>query len=235
MPGEWEPETDNWVTWARTPGFDAYWYFRDAFFDDVLPPPGVGTLEIGCGEGRVARDLVARGHRVVALDSAAGLVRHARGLDESNRYVVADAGRLPVAGESVDVVVAYNVLQVVPDMAATVNECARVLRAGGHLCCCIAHPVTDLGSWSDETDPPRLTIRDAYYESARVEDTVEREGMSVTLRGWTHSLEDYTIALHDAGFAIEVIREPKPTPNARYRRWTQLPLFMNVRAVRARA
>jgi len=115
-----------------------------------------------------------------------------------------------------------------------VKECARVLRAGGHLCCCIAHPVTDLGSWSDETDPPRLTIRDAYYESARVEDTVEREGMSVTLRGWTHSLEDYTIALHDAGFAIEVILEPKPTPNTRYRRWTQLPLFMNFRAVRAR-
>jgi len=235
VPGEWEAETDNWVTWARTPGFDAYWYFRDAFFDDIVPPPGARTLEIGCGEGRVSRDLVERGHHVVALDTAVGLVGHAREADAETRYLVAESDSIPLPSATVDLVVAYNVLQVVPDMAATVEECARVLRAGGHLCCCIAHPVTDLGTWSDETDPPRLTIRDAYYSSVRVEDTVEREGMSVTLRGWTHSLEDYTIALHDAGFTVEIIREPKPTPDTRYRRWTQLPLFMNVRAVRTRA
>jgi ubiquinone/menaquinone biosynthesis C-methylase UbiE len=229
---EWEPETDNWVQWARTPGFDAYWYFRDAFFADILPPPGARTLEIGCGEGRVARDLVAHGHRVIALDSAVGLVRHARDADREARYLVAGADHLAVPDACVDVVVAYNVLQVVPDMVATVAECARVLRPGGQLCCCIAHPVTDLGAWIDDSDPPQLTIRQPYFVSTRVEDTVEREGMSMTFRGWTHTLEDYSVALHDAGFAIEVIREPKPTPDTRYRRWSEVPLFMNLRAIK---
>ena len=232
MPAEWEAETDNWVTWARTPGFDAYWYFRDAFFEDILPPPGARTLEIGCGEGRVSRDLVERGHHVFALDTAVGLVRHAREADASSRYLVAESDCTPLSSASVDLVVAYNVLQVVPDMTATVAECARVLRSGGHLCCVLAHPVTDLCEWTDD-DPPRLMIRNAYFTSERVEETVEREGMTMTFRGWTHSLEDYAIALHDAGFAIELIREPKPAPDTRYRRWTQLPLFMNIRAVRA--
>lgn len=233
MPAEWEAETENWVTWARTPGFDAYWYFRDGFFDDVLPPPGARTLEIGCGEGRVSRDLVARGHSVIALDSAVGLVRHARDADDATRYVVANADAVPLPNASVDLVVTYNVLQVVPDLAATVAECARVLRPGGHLCCCLAHPVTDLGAWSDANDPPRLTIRDRYFASVRVEDTVERDGLTVTLRGWTHSLEDYSVALEDAGFAIERIREPRPSPDTRYRRWSHLPLFMNIRAVKS--
>ena len=230
MPAEWEAETENWVTWARTPGFDAYWYFRDAFFDDILPAPGQCTLDLGCGEGRVARDLIERGHHVVALDTAKGLVRHALEADTHGRYVVAESDCVPLPSASVDLVVAYNVLQVVPDMTATVAECARVLRPGGHLCCCIAHPVTDLGTWSDD-HPPRLTIRSSYFENARVEDTIEREGLRVTVRGWTHWLEEYSIALEDAGFVIERIREPKPAPDPRYRRWKHLPLFMNVRAV----
>ena len=229
MPAEWDPEVDNWVTWARTPGFDAYWYFRDAFFDDVLPPPGRLTLEVGCGEGRVARDLAARGHRVVALDDAVGLVTHARHADAESHYLAAAAARLPLPDGSVDIVVAYNVLQVVPDMAATVAECARALRPKGHLCFCVVHPVTDMGRWSDDRE---FSVRNDYFSSARVEDTVEVDGLHMTFRGWTHSLEDYSIALHNAGLVIEIIREPKPAPDHRYRRWSNLPMFMNVRAVK---
>jgi SAM-dependent methyltransferase len=72
----WEDQAENWLAWARTPGHDAYWYYRDALFP-LLPPPGRRTLEIGCGEGRVVRDLVARGHRVVGVDSSPTLLRHA--------------------------------------------------------------------------------------------------------------------------------------------------------------
>jgi SAM-dependent methyltransferase len=230
--GEWDQETENWLRWARTPGFDAYWYSRDAFFDSVLPPRGRRTLEVGCGEGRVGRDLAERGHTVTALDSAGRLVRHAREADAASFYLVAEGGRLPIRSGCFDLVVAYNSLQVVADMRGTVWECARVLRHGGHLCFCVAHPVTDMGHWVEDTDPPRFTLRSRYFESTRVEDTVERDGLRMTFRGWTYTLEDYALALNDAGFAIEVIREPKPTSASRYERWSELPLFMNVRAVK---
>src|SRR5438093_2846440 len=95
--GEWEPDAEDWVRWARTPGHDAYWYYRDVFFDTLLPDAGRRTLEVGCGEGRVARDLVARGHHVIALDSSATLVHHARDADAVGQYGVADSAALPFA------------------------------------------------------------------------------------------------------------------------------------------
>jgi SAM-dependent methyltransferase len=231
VPGEWEGETENWLRWARTPGFDAYWYFRDAFFDDVLPPPTRRTLEIGCGEGRVARDLAERGHEVTAVDSAAGLIRHARDADNRGDYLVAEGALLPLRDACFGVVVAYNALQVVDDMRGTVAECARVLRRGGHLCFCVAHPTTDMGRWVEDADPPSLIVRPSYFINTRVAETVEVEGKRMTFRGWTYTLEDYANALNDAGFVIEMIREPTPTPGSRYRRWSDVPLFMNVRAI----
>lgn len=230
--GEWDQETENWLRWARTPGFDAYWHYRDAFFDSVLPPPGTRTLEVGCGEGRVARDLAERGHQVTALDNAAGLLRHARDADATGSYLAAEGVHLPLRSGCFDLVVAYNALQVVDDMRGTVRECARVLRPGGHLCVCVAHPLTDMGDWVDDTDPPRFTVRSTYFEKTRVEETVERDGLRMTFRGWTYTLEQYALALNDAEFAIEVIHEPTTTSTSRDKRWSTLPLFMNVRAVK---
>jgi SAM-dependent methyltransferase len=115
-------------------------------------------------------------------------------------------------------------------MRGTVQQCARVLRPGGNLCFCVAHPVTDMGEWADDTDPTRFIVGNPYFENTRVEDTVARDGLRMTFRGWTYTLEDYALALSDAGFAIEVIREPMPASDRRFRRWSLLPLFMNVRA-----
>src|ERR671925_274601 len=76
-------------------------------------PPAGWTLEVGCGEGRVARDPAPRGHDVTALDSAADLVRHARDADAAGAYLVAGGARLPIRDGCFDIVVAYNALQVV--------------------------------------------------------------------------------------------------------------------------
>lgn len=61
-----EDRAADWIRFARTEGHDSYWLYRDAFFGVLLPPPA-RTLELGCGERRVARDLAARGR---ALEEA---------------------------------------------------------------------------------------------------------------------------------------------------------------------
>jgi 2-polyprenyl-3-methyl-5-hydroxy-6-metoxy-1,4-benzoquinol methylase len=93
----WETHANQWITWARAPGHDSYWRFhRDAFLP-LVPPPGRLTLDVGCGEGRVGRDLARLGHRVVGVDASMTLARAAHAHPESGGpVIVGDAARVPL-------------------------------------------------------------------------------------------------------------------------------------------
>jgi SAM-dependent methyltransferase len=212
--------------------------FRDLFFDAIVPTPGRLTLEVGCGEGRVARDLARRGHAVVALDASPTLVTMAASADPAARYVVGDAAALPFGDGAFDTVVAYNSLMDVADMPAAVREACRVLESGGRLCVCVTHPVADAGKFqSKEPDAP-FVISHSYLGRHRFEDVFERDGLQVTFTGWRYSLEEYARALEDAGLLIERLREPPAPARALaarpgYERWQRLPNFLHFRAVKA--
>src|SRR5260221_2966199 len=63
----WDLHAHEWIAWSRT-GLDSYEKFhRDAFLP-MFPRAGQLTVDVGCGEGRVSRDLQALGHRVLAID-----------------------------------------------------------------------------------------------------------------------------------------------------------------------
>jgi SAM-dependent methyltransferase len=221
---------------GANPGHDAYWYYRDAFFA-LVPSASATALEVGCGEGRVARDLAARGHRVTAIDAAPTLLRAAAAAHPEGRYVLADAAALPFADASFDLVVAYNSLMDVQDMPGAVREAARVLRADGQLCVCVTQPFADAGRFtSSDADAP-FVIEGSYLRTDRFEGHFERDGLEMTFHGWTYPLEAYSRALEAAHLHIAALREP-PAP-ADYlerhpdeRGWRRLPLFLMFRATR---
>lgn len=230
---DWEMEAHNWVRWARTPGQDEYWRYRDVFFADLVPPAGRRTLEIGSGEGRVARDLAARGHSVVGLDSSPTLARFAKEAATGPSYLLADAAALPFPDESFDLVVAYNSLMDVEDMPAAVAEAARVLSRPGHFCISVTHPFTDTGEFVGEGPDARFTMTRPYFGRHRFEGTAQRDGLTMTFRGWTYNLEDYAIALERVGLVLELLREPRPTGSS-VGNYSELPLpmFLYLRAMK---
>ena len=229
----WDREADNWVRWARTPGHDAYGQYRDSFFDHIVPAPGRCTLEVGCGEGRVARDLQERGHRVVAVDRSERLLRYAKHADPTGAYVLGNGARLPVAGSSCDVVVAYNSLMDVVDMPETVAEVARALEPGGHLCVCVTHPLSESGQFVGGEEGSVFEISGSYFGRRGFDATVERDGLSMRFRGWSYPFEEYARAFENAGLLIQVLREPVPaSATHEYAQWSRIPMFLNLRVVK---
>jgi RimJ/RimL family protein N-acetyltransferase/SAM-dependent methyltransferase len=232
----WERTAAGFTAWARAPGHDSYWRFHRDQFLDLVPAPGRLTLDIGCGEGRLSRDLTAQGHTVVAVDSSPTMVENARQADASIEVRLADAARLPFSDAVADLAIAFMSLHDIDDMAGAVDEAARVLVPGGRFCIAIVHPLNSAGTFaSEEADSP-FVIAGSYLESFRYTASVERDGLEVTLTSDHHPLEAYVEALAEAGFFVERMRE-HAVPDAaidrpRQRRWQRLPLFLHLRAVR---
>lgn len=230
----WNDNADAWIRWARAPAHDSYWRFHAATFLEIIPPPGRLTVDIGCGEGRLARDLTKRGHRVVAVDGVLAMARACATHEVGQPAVVADAARLPLPARCADLAVAFMSLQDMDDLEGAVSEAARVLAPGGTLCMAIVHPVNSAGRFEDEGrggDPP-FVIRGSYVKAFRYADEVERDGLSMTFHGAHRPLADYSKALERAGFAIETIREV--TDDDPGSPWNRIPMFLHLRASRPR-
>src|SRR3954454_18992837 len=110
----WDEQAPNFVAWARRPDHDSYWHFHRDTFLELVPPPGRRTLDLGCGEGRLSRDLKAIGHDVVGVDVASAMLEAAREADPSIETHLADAAALPFHDGSFDCVVAFMSLQDIP-------------------------------------------------------------------------------------------------------------------------
>lgn len=233
---DWEREARNWIAWARTPGHDAYWEYSPAFFE-LVPPARRATLELGCGEGRVARDLSDRGHRVTGVDASPTLLAAAEALDPKGDYVFAAAADLPFSNETFDLVVAYNSLMDVDDMPGAVREAARVLRPGGRFCVCVVHPIADAGRFERREPDAPFVIEGAYFGRRRIESSFDRAGLQMTFHSWCYPLEAYAKAFESAGLLIEAIREPAQRDDvvagdAAEARWQRLPMFLFLRLLK---
>lgn len=236
----WEQEAANWVTWTRKPGHDPYWHYSPAFFQELVPPPGRATLEIGCGEGRVVRDLTARGHRTTGVDASGNLIAAARQADPVGTYLQANATALPFHDAAFDLVVIYNALMDFDDMPGAVAETARVLEPGGRLCVSVTHPVFNAGGFDGDSADAPFVIEGSYLDNRRrFEAVVEEDGVQMRFAGWADSLEAYTRPLEAVGLLIERLREPRVpasygrrTPSGEAFRWDRIPMFLWFRALK---
>jgi len=107
-------------------------------FDHVPEIRGAKAVDVGCGGGILTETLARAGARVIGIDQSEMTLEIARqhaaksGLDIDYRLqrveelVEAEAGTF-------DVVTCLEMLEHVPDPAAIVDACARLLKPGGHV------------------------------------------------------------------------------------------------------
>ncbi|SMC95064.1 class I SAM-dependent methyltransferase [Kibdelosporangium aridum] len=230
----WESQAANWIEWARKPGFDAYWHYRERFFD-LIPAPGGVTVDVGCGEGRLSRDLAERGYDVTGVEPSGSLRKAAQEAHPDGKYVAGEAKDLPFPDASVDLLVSYNMLMDVDDLDGALREFARVIKPGGRLAITMVHPVADsIGFDRDDPEAP-FVIDGSYLRTQPFSAVATRDGISMHFSGWHRSITTYCEALYKAGLLIETIREPMPhddSPAAGWDRWRRFPMFMQVLATK---
>ena len=207
----WSRAAHDWIEWARRPGHDAFWFYRSGLA--ALIGPGRGeALDVGCGEGRVARLLRELGYRVTAVDAVREMLAAARGAGSADAYAVAAAAALPFPDASFDLIVAYNVLMDLDDLAGALAEARRVIRADGRLVISIVHPLQDRGAFQSPGPDAVFALTADWFATTRFESRDARDGLAMDFAGWSRPLEAYVGALRGAGFALTDLREPPPDP-----------------------
>lgn len=100
-------------------------------------PDVLDVVDIGCGAGTNCILWAKRGHLVHGLDINGPLLQLARARAARAGHAIdfrlGSAQRLPWPDASMDVVILLELLEHVPDWAACLAECTRVLRPGGVL------------------------------------------------------------------------------------------------------
>jgi SAM-dependent methyltransferase len=222
----WDEHAADWIRWARSEDHDHfYWRFSRPALLELLPPPGRLTVDIACGEGRLARELRDLGHSVLAVENSPALVRAARKQDRRMEVLRADVTRMPMGDGIADLAVSSMALMNFDDLEGGLREIARVLEPGGRLCASVSHPVRSA---------PNVA---GYFGTQAFEETRERGGLRMTFVDIHRSLEAYSRALEAAGFVIEALREPVPSADyvsdwPEVAKWRERPNLLVLRARR---
>lgn len=135
---EWATRAASWRRWQ--PQLATWWRpATDLLVARAHPRPGMQVLDLASGTGEPAltlAPLVAPGGTVTATDlipemlAVAAEAAARRGL-ANICFQPADAGRLPVADASVDLVTCRFGIMFFPDVPRALNEVRRVLRPDG--------------------------------------------------------------------------------------------------------
>jgi SAM-dependent methyltransferase len=136
-----EKRYDEWhsAVWESGPDHadgDSPWY--RLVLEHLPPVSGLRILEIACGRGGFSRLLASQGALMLGCDfsnKALQIAKQKQGNDARTQLdlVQADAGDLPFANESFDVVISCETIEHVPDPGRALSEMARVSRRAGKL------------------------------------------------------------------------------------------------------
>lgn len=134
------PIAESYDRYARLLSFGQDGRWRAFLVERIDPRPEQTILDVACGTGAVALELVRRsGCSVVGVDQSAEMLAEGRrrirraGEDERVTLVEARAEALPFPDSAFDALTFTYLLRYVDDPAATLRELARVVRPGGRI------------------------------------------------------------------------------------------------------
>jgi SAM-dependent methyltransferase len=171
------------------------------------------VLDVGTGEGQLARHLRARGAgRVTGIDPTVGQLQAAvrRGGDVT--YVRGEATALPFPDGTFDGILACLVFEHIGAVDDALAEVARVLAPGGVFLFLLNHPLLQApeSGWVDDHILGEQYWRIGPYLVESMED--EELAPGVRLPFFHRPMSRYVNAMADHGLVIRRMMEPAPPP-----------------------
>ena len=198
------------------------------------------VLDVGTGEGQVARLAIASGAAtVVGVDPTEAQVLEAVARGGGPSYVRSGAAGLPFHDASFDVVVACLVFEHIADVDTAIAEVSRVLEPGGRFLFFLNHPLlqTPNSGWIDDhiLDEQYWRIGPYLLEDTSLEE-VEKD---VFIPFIHRPLSRYVNALIDNSLLLTRMEEPAPPPGfieraAEYAEAATIPRLLFLRAEKVR-
>jgi len=93
--------------------------------------PGANVLDIGCGTGHLAAELMRRGFTAWGVDLSSAMVEYAREHYSADRFRVGDIEQIPFADNTFDAVMCLGVMEYLEKDELALREMWRVLKPGG--------------------------------------------------------------------------------------------------------
>ncbi|CAB4367516.1 MAG: methyltransferase domain-containing protein [Actinobacteria bacterium] len=172
------------------------------------------VLDLGCGDGQIARALAENGAEVLGVDPTQLHIDIATQRGGGPQYVLGGATDIPAPDNSFDAVVACLVFEHIDQLEEAMAEVARVLKPGGQFSFFLNHPLlqTPGSGWIDDhiIDPPEQYWRIGPYLVET--ETIEEVEKDVFIRFVHRPLSRYINALIANGLSIERMVEPSPPP-----------------------
>jgi SAM-dependent methyltransferase len=231
----WNEHAQEWIDWVRAPNCqDSYWRFHRDHFLSLIPPlkREQVIVDIGCGEGRVARDLQLLDRTVLGVDLSPTMCQATASHDQPTPVLQADAACLPLLSNSVDCAVAFMSLQDIDDMTTAVKEIARVLKDGASLAMAIVHPMYSGGKFSAPGDSgdELFVLKRTYFQPERLESKDSHGSLHMTFFREHRPLQAYLNALTKADLHVQEVLELSDEDGDRHR--DGIPMFLDIVATR---
>ena len=162
---DWDSQADAWFD-EREPMLVASRPIHEWLVEHLEPREGQRVLEVAAGPGDtgfLAARRLGKG-RLVSTDLSPSMVEAARkrggelGIDNAD-YQVLDAQSMSLEDESFDGVICRWGIMLMPDPAAALRECRRVLVRGGRLVFAV-FTAADENPWASM--PARILMADGY-------------------------------------------------------------------------
>ena len=168
------------------------------------------VLDVGTGEGQVARLAHAEGAWVVGIDPSRAQLEAAARRGGGAHYIRGEGADLPFRRASFDAAVACLVFEHIDDAAGALSEVARVLEPGGRFLFFLNHPLlqTPGSGWIDDR-----ILEEQYWRIGPylIEDeTVEEVEKDIFIPFIHRPLSRYVNALAEGGLYLTRMEEPAP-------------------------